>query len=491
MNRLARLLFVSSLSIIAACSGSSPSPTGMGGGGDQTTPADPGPTAPAPTEPTTPGALALDGTLVAQPGFWWARLRWERRGISEWDVLLKRPGETSFSVVDHLKEDLRSTIERLVALRIPVADDHFELKVVGGGVESEVWSPVMGAAFGPQPSPADTASDIVALAFSDELLVLGLSNGNVAVSAGGTAAPVEVEVSRGNTIVSLSTFQLFAPSGTLPIGRYALVGFRDGSVSVVGLSGTPRAHGVVRLAPGAASTIGARVVATSATELTVVLATTERIGAYQVGFGDGGLPFTATAQSYAPGGAVRAFRARAATGSASALLAWDAEGGVAIAEVADWLRLDGLTPRALTTCAAPSEMTLDAAHLALLCGDQPNAAVEIVPLADALAGRQTTSVRRATPLASSTEGALLFPTVEVTSGALFALHDVLAVDAAGSLTHLYAEPMTAYPIDTLPRGRARAAATLARINQGEVTVAVAVGRAVRLYQASTSFWLAR
>jgi hypothetical protein len=497
MNRLAPIVLASSLSLVcAACSSPSSNDGGERTTSDPTSNSNPNPDpnpnpGPNPGPTPAPQAIALNGNLISQPNFWWARLRWQRSGISEWDVLLKRPGETTFSVVDHVTEDLRTEIERMVALRIPVASDRYELKVSGGGVESEVWSPAMDAAFVPQPSPADVGSDIVALAFSDEWLALGLANGNVAVSAGGTSAPVEVVVRPNTTIVSVSTFRLLAPSGTLPIGRYALVGYNDGAVAVVGLSSSPRSYGVVRLAPGEAPTIGARVVATSATELAVVLATTERIGAYQVAFGDGGIPSVATAKSYAPGGAVRSFRARLAAGSAPAILAWDADGVVAIAEVADWLRLDTLAPRTLDTCPAPAELMLDDEHLSLYCVDEPTAAIELVSLSTALAGTQTKSTRRPTTLSSAHLGALLFPTVDMPGGALFLLHDALSVDVDGHLTHLFALPSTTYAIDTLPRVPAHLTATLARINQGQVTVAVAVGRAVRLYQASTSFWLGR
>jgi hypothetical protein len=172
------------------------------------------------------------------------------------------------------------------------------------------------------------------------------------------------------------------------------------------------------------------------------------------------------------------------------MLAWDGDGGVAIAQVADWMRLDETTARPLTTCASPSQMVLDSEHLALLCTDEVDAAIEFVPLAAALNGGATQSARIATTLSSQSSAALLFPTVGLASGrALFVLHDVLSVGVDGKLTHLFAEPRTAWEVDALPVGESRIAATLSRINQGDVTVAVAVGRSVRLYGARTDFWV--
>jgi hypothetical protein len=441
---------------------------------------------------TSPTAPLLSGQLNRADGQWRVTLVWPRGTDHSFEVLQKSPADADYRVVATV-DSADAQAKWSAKVVVERNSDAWAWKVRAiSGPESDPWSPTLTPAFN-QAASGTTTQQILLSCFSGDTLVLGVENGDVIAD--------DVTLVRWLDLVPKASaffgseihgFEVAAAGGPLPEGRYAVIGYRNGLVVIVGLgvlAGTIRYVADARqagedLIDASVLTIG------SGHTLALVTTTTKTVRVYALAFS--GMPANGTA-ALAP-----VATHQPTTGQIARVQLWRrTETNVRISYITDENKLwtgefdptssVAWTLSARDVCSNLAAFRVDGKKVTTLClgAARPELVV------DDLNPPSATPERRAVPLAASIAPAYIFATdLQNANATPFASHDVLAFEGL-TLSHWAPEVGTTYQLwqDNSDGGSVTLAVGFAGLDEDQMHIAVSVGKQFVRFDASPNWWL--
>jgi hypothetical protein len=442
----------------------------------------------------SPTAPLLSGQLSRADGQWRVTLSWPRDADQSFEVLQKAPADADYRVVATVHESEQSQASWSAKIVVEHSDDAWAWKARAiGGPESDPWSPTLAPAF-TQAASGTAARQILLSCFSGDTLVLGLENGDVIADDVTLVRWIDLAPKASAFFGSeMHGFAVAAAGGPLPQGRYAVIGYHNGLVVIVGLGALSTGAATIRYVADARAgedLLDATVLTIGKT-LALVTTTTKAVRVHALAFS--GMPANGTAAL------TLVTTHQPTTGQIARVQLWSrTETNVRISYVTDENKLwtgefdptsgAAWTLSARDVCSKLAAFRVDGKKVTTLCLGAANPELVV----DDLDPPSQTPERRAVPLAASIGPAYVFATdLENATAIPFASHDVLALEGL-TLSHWAQEVGTTYRLwqDDSDGGSVTLAVGFAGLVEDQMHIAATVGKQYIRFDASPNWWLA-